>query len=97
MKDFSFYYAIFLLVLNAGSFWLVGWDKYKARKNKWRIPERRFFILGLFGGAPGVYIGMQLFRHKTQHRKFTIGIPLLIILNLISGYYLYIYIVTLFL
>jgi len=91
MKDFSYYFTIFLLILNGCSFCLVGWDKYRARKNQWRIPERRFFILGIFGGAPGVYTGMQLFRHKTQHRKFTIGIPLLIFLNLISAYYLFTY------
>ncbi len=88
-SDLQSYFLIYILVINALSFLTVGVDKLKAKRRKWRIPESRFFIFGLLGGASGVYLGMQLFRHKTQHRKFTIGIPVLIILNVICLYYLW--------
>lgn len=75
------YLGIYLLAINFIGFLLVGIDKHKAKKKKWRIPEKNFFILGLFGGALGIYGGMQYFRHKTQHRLFVYGIPMVILLN----------------
>ena len=64
-------------------------DKQKAKKNKWRIPEKSFFILSFFFlGSLGVYIGMYKFRHKTKHTLFTVGIPICIILNIICIYYI---------
>ncbi|NLI92315.1 MAG: DUF1294 domain-containing protein [Peptococcaceae bacterium] len=82
------YPFIYLLVINLAGFFTIGLDKSKARKDRWRIPERRFFILAFFGGSLGVYLGMHLFRHKTQHVKFTVGIPLMIILNIFCGYFI---------
>ena len=64
-------------------------DKQKAIKEQFRIPERTFFLLSFLGGALGTYIGMQLFRHKTKHTSFTIGIPVLIIWNIIAFIYLF--------
>jgi len=85
------YVWIYLILINVISFISVGWDKRKAKKRRWRIPEKRLFILAIAGGALGVYFGMQHFRHKTQHRKFTVGIPVLIILNIVVFYYLVLY------
>ena len=58
-------------------------DKRKARKGKWRIPEKTLFITAGLGGAAGALLGMKLFRHKTQHKSFTIGIPALLIMHII--------------
>ena len=57
-------------------FVLMGVDKYKAKKRKWRIPEKTLFTVAFLGGGIGCYLGMYAFRHKTKHRKFVILLPL---------------------
>ena len=56
-----------------------GIDKSKARRGKWRIPEKTLLITAAIGGSVGAWIGMQVFRHKTQHAQFKYGIPTIII------------------
>ena len=68
---------IYLAIINAISFILMLVDKYKARKNLWRIPERTFFLIACIGGSLGCILGMYTVRHKTKHPKFTIGMPLI--------------------
>ena len=63
-------------------------DKYKAKKNLWRIPEKTLLGVALMGGSIGSFAGMQLFRHKTKHPQFYIGIPVIIALQLIAVVYL---------
>lgn len=75
MRFFLFY----LLLINAAAFVLMLADKLKARKNRWRIPERTLMLSALLGGSIGALAGMYLFRHKTRHAKFTIGIPAILI------------------
>lgn len=64
-------------------------DKQKAKKGAWRIPERTIFIITAFGGGIGTIAGMYTFRHKTQKLKFTIGLPFILILELIGFIYFY--------
>ena len=71
---YLFYY---LLTINAIGFLLMMTDKQKARKRKWRIPEATLMGVAVLGGSLGVWFGMQVFRHKTRHKKFTVGIPLI--------------------
>lgn len=71
----------YVLIINFCGFVLCGWDKRKAVKHQWRVPERDFFILALVGAGPGILAGMYTFRHKTRHRKFTIGIPVMILID----------------
>ena len=59
-------------------------DKYKAKKGKWRIPEATLFILAALGGSVAEYLVMRLIRHKTLHKRFMIGLPLIIILQLVA-------------
>ena len=73
---------IALIVLNLTGLVIVALDKNKARKRKWRIPEKTFFIFAILGGSPGVYIGMLLWRHKTRHWYFMLGIPVIFVLQL---------------
>ena len=78
----------YLLIINIIAFSLMYIDKQKAKKNKWRIKEDALMISAFLGGSIGALIGMNTFRHKTKHVKFTVGIPLIIILNILTIYYL---------
>lgn len=69
---------LYLLLINAAGFVLMLADKLKAKKNKWRIPEARLLGAAAIGGSLGVLAGMYAFRHKTQHLKFTLGVPLIL-------------------
>lgn len=75
------FYSLF--AINIYSFVLFGVDKYKARKGYWRVSEKTLFLLSLFGGGLGVYCAMHLFRHKTKHRLFTIGVPVILFLHIV--------------
>lgn len=77
-------FLIYLLIINALGFVLMLADKYKARKNKWRIPEKTLMLVAALGGSIGSLIGMYTVRHKTQHLKFTLGIPLILALQAIG-------------
>lgn len=78
-----------LIVINFLSLLMMGYDKVMARRGGWRIPERSLFLLALGGGAAGIMTAMFLFRHKTRHLTFRLGIPLLLALNVICVYYLF--------
>jgi len=83
LKYKEFYFVLYILIINLFGFMLVLIDKYKAKKNKWRIKESSFFITAFIGGSAGVLLGMTMIRHKTQHKSFYIGIPMLYLLNII--------------
>ena len=70
---------IYLLIINAIAFALMLIDKYKARKNLWRIPEATLMAAALLGGSIGALIGMYTVRHKTRHAKLPIGPPLILL------------------
>ena len=67
----------YLLIINAVSFILMLADKMKAKKNLWRIPEKVLFLAAILGGSVGSLLGMYLFRHKTKHFSFLLGMPLI--------------------
>ena len=73
----------YLLLLNIIGFALMGIDKERAKKRKWRIKEKNLFLVAFIGGSLGSILGMQFFRHKTKHMKFIIGMPLILILHVI--------------
>ena len=68
-------FLIYLTVINLAGFFVMGIDKRKARRHKWRVPEKTFFIIALLLGSVGTWIGMYVFRHKTRHWYFVIGMP----------------------
>ncbi len=70
---------IYLLIMNMAGIIICGIDKKRAVRHWWRIPERQIFLIAVLGGSVGVLIGMYCFRHKTKHRQFTIGIPLILL------------------
>ena len=71
---------LYLIIINAVGFLLMLADKRAAKKSAWRIPEARLMSIALSGGCFGIYAGMMLFRHKTKHPKFSIGLPIIIVL-----------------
>lgn len=72
----------YLLVISIVGFILPPIDKSRAKRGVWRIPEKTLFIVSLLGGAVAMYISMRIFRHKTLHKRFMIGIPLIIVLHI---------------
>lgn len=78
-------FLIYLLIINALGFLLMLIDKQKAKKKKWRIPEATLMGIAALGGSIGSLFGMYTFRHKTLHKKFTIGIPAILIAQLLAG------------
>ena len=72
-------FLIYFLIVNAAGFLSMLLDKHKARKNLWRIPESTLLTIALLGGSIGSLVGMYLVRHKTKHLTFTLGIPLILI------------------
>ena len=79
---------LYLLIINALGFLLMLVDKYKARNGLWRIPEATLMGVAALGGSIGSLIGMYLVRHKTQHPKFTVGIPAILIAQLALAFWL---------
>ena len=75
-------FAVYLLIVNLISLAAMGIDKRKALQKKWRIRERTLFLLALIGGSPGVLAGMYIFRHKTRHLVFVIGIPVILCIQI---------------
>lgn len=75
--------AIYLILVNLTAFAMYGIDKQKAVRHKWRIPERVLIGVAVFGGSVGALLGMQVFRHKTKHMKFVIGVPVIIAVQVI--------------
>ena len=71
--------AIYLLLVNAAAFLAFGEDKRRAKRREWRIPEATLMGLAAAGGSLGALAGMRFFHHKTRHRKFTAGVPALLI------------------
>ncbi len=74
--------TIYLIFMNLLAFLLMGLDKSKARRNQWRIPEKTLFLSAILGGSIGAILGMQVFRHKTKHASFRIGMPCILIVQL---------------
>ena len=86
MMNIILYY---LLAVNIATFLLYGVDKYKAKKNKWRISEATLLMMAVIGGSIGAWAGMRLWHHKTMHKKFKYGIPVIIMMQIALVTYLH--------
>ena len=82
------YILLYLLIVNAIAFLLMLIDKQKAKKKRWRIPEATLLGIIAIGGSLGGLLGMFLLRHKTLHKRFSIGIPMMLALHLVLLYFL---------
>jgi len=82
------YILLYFLIINVIGFLAMGIDKFKAKKDLWRIPEGTLMSLCLLGGGIGTIAGMYTFRHKTKKLKFTIGMPTILIAEIVGIVYL---------
>lgn len=80
---------VYLLLINAAAMILMLVDKYKAKRNLWRIPEATLLLIAFLGGSFGALIGMRVTHHKTKHVKFALGLPLLLALHIMIGIFIY--------
>ena len=76
---------IYLAVINVATFFTYGLDKWKAKKSWWRIRESSLLMLALLGGSIGAWLGMKVWHHKTMHKKFKYGVPLIILAQIALG------------
>lgn len=81
------YFALYLVLMNIIGLFCMGIDKRRARKHQYRIPEKALFFFSALGGGIGTWAGMYLFRHKTRHWYFVLGMPLICIAE--YGMFLY--------
>ena len=77
------YILIYLGIINLIGFFSMFLDKQKAKRGKWRIPEKTLFLLAAIGGSLRTTLGMHVFRHKTKHWYFKLGMPLILIIQII--------------
>ena len=84
------YLLVYLIIINALTLLFMLVDKYNAVRRRWRIPEAVLFIVAIVGGCPGIYLGMQLFRHKTRKPAFALGVPSMILAYGILAWYFFI-------
>ena len=70
---------IYLVAINVVTFFMYGIDKWKAKRSKWRISEATLLGMAVIGGSIGAWLGMRMWHHKTMHKKFQFGIPLIIV------------------
>ena len=82
---------IYWTAMNVVTFFLFGMDKRKAKRSKWRIEEATLLWWAALGGSVGALFGMKFWHHKTQHRKFTWGVPAILVLQiaLVGAIYYY--------
>ena len=87
MNTLHRYLIYYLLVINAATFIIYGIDKDKAKKAKWRISEATLLTMAAVGGSIGAWLGMKAWHHKTQHRKFKYGVPVILLIQIVLMIY----------
>jgi len=83
------YLLYYLIFVNIFAIFLCIVDKVNAKNNFWRISEKMLFIISLIGGSFGMYLTMRFIRHKTLHKRFMIGLPIIILLQIIALIYVF--------
>ena len=82
MKIFGYY----MIAINLFTFFLFGFDKQKAKRGLWRISEKILLFFSAIGGSIGALIGMYIWHHKTKHAKFYLGVPILLVIQVVIFY-----------
>lgn len=77
------FFIIYLVIINFLGFIIMGIDKLKAKRGSRRIPENTLFMFTILGGGVGTILGMYIFRHKTKKKKFTVGMPIILIIEIL--------------
>ena len=85
--NFLYIFLCYLVIMNIIGLGVMGLDKSKARHHAWRIPEKTLFLVSFLGGSIGIWAGMYLFRHKTRHWYFVVGVPVIVLLQAVITIY----------
>jgi uncharacterized membrane protein YsdA (DUF1294 family) len=88
MTTLSYIVSAYFLIINIVGFVVMGIDKSRAKNNRWRIKERTLFLVAGIGGSAGSILGMKYFRHKTKHRSFVIGMPVIFLVQIVILYFI---------
>lgn len=89
MKHILFdFLTLYIIAVNIVTFVMYGIDKHKARKGKWRISEATLIMMAVIGGSAGAWPGMKVWHHKTMHKKFKYGIPVILLMQIAAIIYL---------
>ena len=90
MNDVNILYIciFYLVAINLVAFFMYGIDKWKARRSKWRISEATLLVLAVVGGSIGAWLGMKTWHHKTLHKKFRFGVPLILTVQILLLIYI---------
>ncbi|WP_331665352.1 DUF1294 domain-containing protein [Anaerocolumna sp.] len=80
---------LYLIILNVVGFFSMGVDKKRAKNNEWRIKEKTLFFIAIIGGSAGSLLGMKVYRHKTKHTAFVIGMPIILIVQILLVVFLF--------
>lgn len=83
------YWGSYLIIINFIAVIVTIIDKHNAKKQRWRVPEDTLLFLAVFGGSAGMLLTMYVIRHKTHHKKFMYGIPVIITLQMVVAFYLF--------
>ena len=89
MSDHFKLVLIIMAVMSVIGFFAMGIDKIKAKRDMWRTPERILLGIALFGGGAGVWLGMEVFHHKTKHWYFKFGVPIIFIAEILGLFLLF--------
>ena len=79
---------IYLAIINVVTFFMYGVDKWQAKQGNWRISETILLMLAVIGGSIGALLGMQVWHHKTMHKKFKYGLPLILLTQIALIYFI---------
>lgn len=90
MNGTAIWIIAYLAAANLLGFASMGIDKYRAQNHKWRISEAMLFFFAIIGGSIGSIAGMHFFRHKTKHKAFTIGLPIILLIQIAITVYLWV-------
>lgn len=82
-------FLVYILIMNIAGLSVMGIDKSKAKHHAWRIPEATLFLVSFLGGSVGAWAGMYLFRHKTKHWRFVVGMPAIFIFHMLIALYVF--------
>ena len=89
MVIYTVWAVAWLIAAGLMALFMTVWDKFRARRREWRVSESTLWLVALLGGAAAMYLTMLFVRHKTRHRRFMIGLPLLILAQVGFVYYLW--------
>ena len=78
----------YLIAINIVTFFVYGIDKWKAKQGSWRISEATLLLLAVIGGSIGALLGMQVWHHKTMHKKFKYGLPMILLVQIALIYFI---------